>query len=182
MTDEQKYIIISNNDASYDGKFYYAVKTTGIYCRPSCKSKVPKKENILFFDTVDAIDKNTFRPCKRCRPDVLEYQPNKEMVAKVKHLVDENFKEKRILDVKIRELGLTQQHVVKVFKECYGMTLLEYISDLRLTEAKYLLVTTDDKIVNIAYAVGFESVSTFYRFFKRGTGVTPRIYRTHKNK
>ncbi len=63
LTDE-KWSAIIHNDASYDGAFYYAVKTTGIFCRPSCKSRVPNKENVLVFDTADAALEKHFRPCK----------------------------------------------------------------------------------------------------------------------
>ncbi len=65
LTDE-KWSAIIRNDASYDGAFYYAVKTTGIFCKPSCKSRVPNKENVLVFDTADAALDKHFRPCKRC--------------------------------------------------------------------------------------------------------------------
>ena len=66
MTEVEKWNSVKNCDSSYDGKFYYGVKATGIYCRPSCKSKFSKRENIVFFDTREEAEKAGFCPCKRC--------------------------------------------------------------------------------------------------------------------
>lgn len=180
MTNDEKLTAVLNNDANYDGIFFYAVKSTGIYCRPSCKSKVPKRENILFFNTADAARRANFRPCKRCRSDLLDYQPVKEIAKKAKQLIDELFQEKNELDEKLRDIGVTQHRMVEIFKEQYGVTLLEYVNRLRLQEAKRLLTETNDEIIDIAYSIGFGSLSSFYRFFKIGTGDSPSSYRKHR--
>jgi AraC family transcriptional regulator, regulatory protein of adaptative response / methylphosphotriester-DNA alkyltransferase methyltransferase len=70
LTFDEKWEIILACDRSYDGLFYNAVKTTKIYCRPSCRSKKPKKENVVFYQSIDAVEKAGFRSCKRCQPDV----------------------------------------------------------------------------------------------------------------
>ena len=71
MMREEMWKAVSENDPSYDGILFYAVKSTGIYCRPSCKSKIPKRENVCFFDTAEKARAAGFRPCKRCRSDLL---------------------------------------------------------------------------------------------------------------
>src|SRR4051794_21552162 len=96
MTNE-KWQAIINNDASYNNQFFYAVKTTGIFCKPSCKSRVPKKENVRIFQKKDqALDAN-FRPCKRCRP-TNERLPDSEWVALITEYIDKNFTEKLTLE------------------------------------------------------------------------------------
>jgi len=71
LTDNEKWNSIVNCDSFYDGVFYYGVRTTGIFCRPSCKSKEPLKKNVVFFDRIEDAYSYGLRPCKRCRPDVL---------------------------------------------------------------------------------------------------------------
>ena len=177
MTDDEKLSAFLRHDASYDGLFFIAVKTTGIYCRPSCKSKTPRRENFLFVDTGDEAKAAGFRACKRCRPDLLEYQPIRDIAEKAKRLIDEAFREKRELDTQLRDIGVTQHRITEIFKEQYGFTLFEYMNRLRLEEAKRLLSETNDEIIDIAYSVGFGSLSAFYRFFKNGSGQAPAAYR-----
>lgn len=84
MTLKDKWDAVKQNDKTCDGIFFYAVKSTGIFCRPSCKSRLPKKDNVTFFNTADQALAAGFRPCKRCRPDLLEFEPIKEIAKKNK--------------------------------------------------------------------------------------------------
>lgn len=168
---------VSENDDAYDGIFFYAVKSTGIYCRPSCKSKPPKRDNVGFFDTSIEAQVAGFRPCKRCRSDLCDYQPIKEIAQKVKKLIDEMWNEKHILDKQLENIGISNRRIVDIFKEEYGITLTEYIANLRLEEVKFLLKTTDDAIIDIAYSVGFGGLSSFYSFFKKRVAISPMVYR-----
>lgn len=177
MTDAEKWTAVYDSDSSYDGLFFYAVKSTGIYCRPSCRSKPPKRENVLFFDSAAQARAASFRPCKRCRSDLLEYQPIKEIAEKTKLLLDTLYQQKNELTGQLRELGVSQHRMVEIFREHYGVSLLEYANGLRLSEAKRLLLETDDDIIDIAYAVGFASLSAFYDFWKKRVGYSPAAYR-----
>ncbi len=177
MNFEEKYEIIKNNDETYDSIFYYAVKTTGIYCKPSCKSKLPRKENIEFYDNVNEILKKGYRPCKRCRSDLQEYKPNKEIANKLKNKIDKIFQEKELLGEEINKLGLSKKRVVEIFKEEYKITPSQYLNNLRLNHTKKLLTETNKNITDIAYTAGFKSISTFYKIFKDQTNTTPIIYR-----
>lgn len=182
MTQEEMWKAISENDASYDGIFFYAVKSTGIYCRPSCKSKKPKHENVCFFDTSEQARAAGFHPCKRCRSDLLDYQPIKEIAEKAKQLLDDSFRRGLELNHELRKIGMSQRRMAEIFKDEYGVTLFEYMSQLRLEEAKRLLSNTHDEIIDIAYSVGFGGLSSFYRFFKNGTELSPAAYRKEHRK
>jgi AraC family transcriptional regulator of adaptative response / methylphosphotriester-DNA alkyltransferase methyltransferase len=177
MTQEEMWKAVSENDASYDGIFFYAVRSTGIYCRPSCKSKIPRRENICFFDTAEQARAAGFRPCKRCRSDLLDYQPIKEIAERAKRLLEDSFRKRCGLNQELRHLGVSQRRMVEIFKDEYGVTLSEYVGNLRLSEAKRLLSDTNDEIIDIAYSIGFRGLSSFYRFFKNSTGLSPAAYR-----
>ncbi len=180
MTQEEMWKVVKNNDESYDGIFFYAVKSTGIYCKPSCKSKLPKRENICFFDTSDEARIAGFRPCKRCRSDLLNYEPMKEIAEKTKTLIESTYQAKLDINHTLKSIGLTSHRINEIFKEQYGVSVSEYLNNLRLEEAKKRLVYTNDKVIDIAYSVDFGSISGFYRFFKEHTGYSPAKYRKEK--
>ncbi len=177
MTSDEMYAAVISNDESYDTLFFYAVKSTGIYCRPSCKSKAPKAENIEFYKTADMAIKAGYRPCKRCRSDLLDYKPMKDIAKRLKTLIDDMFNEAEILNNQIDKLGLSRKRMVEVFKEEYGKTPGNYVNDLRYKEAIRLLEQTDNEIIDIAYSVGFGSLSAFYKFFKERANMSPAVYR-----
>ena len=177
VTEQEMWEAVIQNDSSYDGVFFYAVKTTGIYCRPSCKSKPPKRENLCFFLTAQEARAAGFRPCKRCRSDLLDYQPMREIAEKVKAKIDHAFAEQEKFNRELAEIGLSPRRVVEVFKAEYGVTPKAYSDSLRLKEAQRLLLDTDTKVIDIAYQIGFGSLTAFYSFFKKETGKTPNEYR-----
>lgn len=177
MTEQEMWDAVQSNDASYDGLFFYGVKTTGIYCRPSCKSKVPKRDNVCFFSTARQARDAGFRPCKRCRSDLLDYQPMQDIAAEVKKKIDEAFTSQTKLYEQLQDVGLTFRRLTDIFRDEYGVTPKEYADSLRLNEAKNLLKSSDIKIIDIAFMTGFSSLSAFNRFFKNQTGQTPSEYR-----
>ncbi len=180
MTVQEMYEAVISNDESYDTLFFYAVKSTGIYCRPSCKSKAPKIENIEFYKTAEEGVSAGYRPCKRCRSDLLDYKPMREIAEKLKQLIDDMFNELNDLNNEMDKLGLSRKRMVEVFKDEYGKTPSAYVNDLRYKEAIRLLEKTDKEIVDIAYCVGFSSISAFYKFFKERANVSPATYRKGK--
>ncbi len=180
MTFEQMYEAVLENNARYDNVFFYAVKTTSIYCKPSCKSKAPKKENVEFFSHAHEALSAGYRPCKRCRSDLLDYKPMQDIAKKLKKVMDTSFTETASLYEEIDSISLSRKRVVEIFKKEYGMTPSQYMNDLRLAEAKKLLSQSSNKIVDIAYSVGFGSLSTFYKFFKERSGLSPAMYRNKR--
>ena len=182
MTHEEMWNAVLEKDASYDGIFFYGVKSTGIYCRPSCKSKKPKQVNITYFDTGKQAREAGFRPCKRCRSDLFEYEPIKEIAQKAKRLLEDSFQKRSELNRELDQLGVSQHRMAEIFKAEYGVTLYEYACGLRLKEAKRLLADSDKDIIEIAYSTGFNSLSSFYRFFKNRAGAAPAVYRKESRK
>lgn len=182
MTEQEMWEAVIQNDSSCDGAFFYAVKTTGIYCRPSCKSKPPRRENICFFRTAQEARAAGFRPCKRCRSDLPDYRPMKETAEMIKETMDHAFTGQKTCNRGLREIGLSQRRLVDVFKAEYGMTPKAYFDSLRLNAARQLLLDTDAKVIDIAYQTGFESLAAFYSFFKKKTGKTPNQYRMENMK
>ncbi len=177
ITSDEMYDAVISNNESYDTVFFYAVKSTGIYCRPSCKSKTPKVENIEFYKTATEAASAGYRPCKRCRSDLLDYKPMKDIAEKLKNLIDDMFNEAETLNNEIDKLGLSRKRMVEVFKEEYGFTPSNYVNELRYKEATRLLEKTNNEIIDIAYSVGFGSLSAFYKFFKGKANISPAAYR-----
>ena len=177
MTNEEKWTAVSTNDTAYDGKFYYAVKSTGIYCRPSCKSKLPKPSNILYFDTKADAESTGFRPCKRCRPDLINYQPVQSLARQMRQIIDTGFLDKGHVFEELKKLGVTPKRSIEIFKEQFGVTPGEYTDRLRMHEARRQLSESDTPIVEIAYMLGFESISAFYSFFGRYLNMSPGEFR-----
>ena len=169
MTKPEMWEAVQRSDASYDGLFFYAVKTTGIFCRPSCKSKPPKRENLCYFASGEEARAAGFRPCKRCRSDLLEYQPMREIAAEIKARLDKASS--------LDDVGLTPRRMADVFKQEYGVTPKEYADSLRLRTAKEMLAGSPEKVIDVAYQAGFSSLAAFNRFFKQQTGQTPTAYR-----
>ncbi len=180
MTSHEMYEAVISNDESYDTVFLYAVKSTGIYCRPSCKSKSPKEGNTEFYKTAEEAIKAGYRPCKRCRSDLLDYKPMKDIAEKLKILIDDMFNEVETLNTEIDKLGLSRKRMIEIFKDEYGKTPSTYVNDLRYKEAVRLLEQTDNEVIDIAYSIGFGSLSAFYKFFKERANMSPAAYRKGK--
>ena len=116
LTFEEMWEKIMACDRNYDGLFYTAVKTTKIYCRPSCRSRKPKKVNVEFYDTVEVAENHGFRACKRCQPET-ELSPNAEMVQNVVSFLTANHKQKLNLEDVADHVGLSASYLDRVFKE-----------------------------------------------------------------
>nr|WP_201330680.1 Ada metal-binding domain-containing protein [Lactobacillus nasalidis] len=176
MMDDEMWEAVRDCDPSYDGKFYYAVKTTKIFCRPSCKSKVPKRANVEYFKTRQAAEAAGYRPCKRCRPDLPAYDPGRELAEAGKAAFDRYFSDQEELDSKLKELGASKKRLSLLFKQYYEMPAKEYLVQVRLAAAKQAL-QAGASVLDAAGAAGYENMSTFYAHFRRQTGLPPAKYR-----
>jgi AraC family transcriptional regulator of adaptative response / methylphosphotriester-DNA alkyltransferase methyltransferase len=181
MTDDQKWEAVLKNDGHYDGLFFYGVKSTKIFCRPSCKSKIPLKRNVVYFKNSEEAEQAGYRPCKRCRPELPEYQPIKEIAGKIKSLLDDNYSRQKIFAPGMTRIGVTYRRMIHIFREYYGITPKKYYDSLRLEEAGKKLLNTNDAIIDIAYSVGFQSLSGFYTFFQKNMHSSPSKYRKENN-
>ncbi|MNN09372.1 Bifunctional transcriptional activator/DNA repair enzyme AdaA [compost metagenome] len=175
MTNEMWEAIV-NNDSSYDGIFYYAVKTTGIFCRPSCKSRPPKRENITIFKSADEAISAHFRPCKRCKPTG-EKLPDEEWISAITQYIDRNYMENLRLAHLAQISHGSPYHLHRIFKKTTGRTPVEYIQMIRIEHAKELLICSQFSISEVGEKVGLHNTPYFITLFKKLTGVTPAHYR-----
>lgn len=173
---EEQWNAIINRDPSYDGQFFYAVKTTGIFCRPSCKSRDPNRDNVLVFMTVDAAMAAGFRTCKRCRPDQFR-RPAEELVHKTMEYIEMHYSEPLTLGGVAEALHISHYHLHHVFKRLTGFTPVEFLLQVRLAEAKRLLEETTLNVTEAAVSVGFVSVAHFSTVFRKQVGQSPSAYR-----
>jgi AraC family transcriptional regulator of adaptative response / methylphosphotriester-DNA alkyltransferase methyltransferase len=171
-----KWRAIIQNDSSYDDQFFYAVKTTRIFCRPSCKSRVPNKVNVCIFQTADQALAENFRPCKRCKPSGLRL-PDEEWVKQIKGCIEERFQEHLTLEVIAEMCHGSAFHLQRTFKRITNMTPHEYIQRVRIYKAKQYLYETEKSIMEIGLDVGITNTSHFATLFKKKTGYTPSQYR-----
>lgn len=179
MIDEHWDAIIQNNSA-YDDIFLYAVKSTGIFCRPSCKSRIPKKENVrIYTEANDAIE-DGYRPCKRCKPTGLRL-PDEEWIEQITGYIDQHFHERVTLAL-LADIGHGSPfHLQKTFKKVLGISPLEYLQQVRIAKAKKLLTTTNKSLSKIGDEIGMSNIPYFITLFKRVTGYTPIQFRKKGN-
>ncbi|MFD0771191.1 bifunctional transcriptional activator/DNA repair enzyme AdaA [Bacillus sp. CGMCC 1.60114] len=175
MTDERWQAIV-HNDSSYDDKFYYAVKTTGIFCRPSCKSRTPNRNNVRIFLNVQQALSEKFRPCKRCKPNGLRL-PEEDWIAQITEYIDNHYSETLTLAILANMCHGSPYHLQRTFKKMKGITPTEYIQQSRISKAMQYLTNTNHTIMEISFAVGIPNTAHFATLFKKKTGYTPTNYR-----
>jgi AraC family transcriptional regulator of adaptative response/methylated-DNA-[protein]-cysteine methyltransferase len=163
-------------DASFAGQFYIAVKTTGVYCRPGCPARLPKRDNVRFFDTRDEAERAGFRPCKRCKPN----QPSLDQVhaAKIAQAcrLIEAADEAPKLDALAEIVGLSPYHFHRIFKQTVGVTPKAYAVAHRNKRVRAELPTSDTVTAAI-YDAGFNSNGRFYANASEVLGMAPTDFR-----
>lgn len=168
--EDTMYNALLNRDSSFEGIFVVAVKTTGIFCRPTCTARKPKRENVEFFaSTRDALH-HGYRPCKKCRPMSL----SGDTPQWLKPLIDELDSEPglRLKDQDLRRRGLEPNRVRRWFKKHHGMTFQEYNRAIKLGGA-FGRIKHGEKVIDAAFDAGYESLSGFTESFKKATGFSP---------
>ena len=167
---EIMYDAVLKKDESFEGIFYTAVKTTGIFCRPGCTARTPKKENVEFYASTREAILNGYRPCKICSP----LTPKGHAPEWLKPLLEEinNSSNLRIKDWNLRELGLDPARVRRWFKKNHGMTFQTYLRVLRVSSA-FKQIKHGDKVIEAAFDSGYESLSGFTDSFKKTMGYSP---------
>ncbi|KEK21954.1 bifunctional transcriptional activator/DNA repair enzyme AdaA [Bacillus gaemokensis] len=175
FTDERWQAIV-HNDSSYDDKFFYAVKTTGIFCRPSCKSRTPNKNNVRIFLNAQQALSEKFRPCKRCKPNGLKL-PDVDWVTQITEYIDNNYSEPLTLETLANMCHGSPYHLQRTFKRIKELTPMEYIQQVRVSKATEYLTNTKQTIMEIGIIVGIPNTAHFATVFKKKTGYTPTEYR-----
>ncbi|MGG1484946.1 Ada metal-binding domain-containing protein [Peribacillus castrilensis] len=170
-------------DPKYDGLFFTAVKTTKIYCRPSCRSRKPKKINVKFYHDIDEVEKAGFRACKRCQPEV-DDSPKMGLVRDVIAFLVNQYNQKVELKDIANHVGVSSYYLERLFKKETLETPRSYLEKIRVDKAAYLLTSTSRTNLEICLEVGFQSPSNFYKVFRRMKNCSPSEYRNlnHKNR
>ncbi|HEY1864018.1 MAG TPA: bifunctional DNA-binding transcriptional regulator/O6-methylguanine-DNA methyltransferase Ada [Roseiarcus sp.] len=174
--DEERWQAVKRRDPAFDGKFFFAVRTTGVYCRPSCASRRAKRENVSFFSTVAEAEKAGYRGCKRCRPDKLG-APDPQVLA-VRHACERiaSAEEAPKLAELAASAGLSPYHFHRVFKTITGVTPKAYAAQTRARRASDKLLTAGT-VTEAIYDAGFNSSSRFYESTTARLGMTPGAVR-----
>ncbi len=164
------------HDASADGTFFYSVRTTGVYCRPSCAARRARPENIDFHVTAAAAERAGFRPCKRCKPDQLALSERRAaQVAALCRLI-ERADQAPTLEQLATHAGLSVFYTHRLFKNVVGVTPGEYAAALRATRVRGELRTAAS-VTEAIYRAGFGSSARFYDKAAAVLGMTPSKYR-----
>ena len=165
--DERNYEAMRVRDARFDGTFFIAVKTTGIYCRPSCPTPIqPKRTNVSFHRTAASAQRAGYRACKRCRPDASpgspEWNIRADLVGRaMRHIVDGLVDRDGVGGV-ARALAVSERHLHRILVEEVGAGPLELARSQRAQTARLLIETTDLSSSDIAFAAGFSSIRQFH--------------------
>ncbi|QBG36511.1 DNA-3-methyladenine glycosylase 2 family protein [Litorilituus sediminis] len=166
-----------SRDARFDGKFFTAVKTTGIYCRSICPVSPPKEENVSYFDSAIECAQAGYRPCLRCRPDSAPNSPAWKGVNatldRALALIDQGCLQEHSLAYLAERLGISDRYLRQLFKRHLGTSAKNYALYQQCLFAKHLLHQTKLPITEIALASGFDSVRRFNDCFKKQLQLTP---------
>jgi AraC family transcriptional regulator, regulatory protein of adaptative response / methylated-DNA-[protein]-cysteine methyltransferase len=165
---------VVNRDERFDGRFVYAVRSTGIYCRPTCPSRRPNRRQIIFFPAVVAAERAGFRPCRRCRPQE-SIGANSRLVQEACVYIQENHTEPLKLADLSRQLNVSSSHLHRSFKRALGISPAQYARACRMKTVKGHLHRGED-VTTALYQSGFGSSSRLYERAQSNMGMTPGIY------
>lgn len=173
---DPRWLSVIARDRQADGKFVYSIKTTGVYCRPTCGARLPNPKNVRFHLTRQDAEKAGFRPCKRCKPD---QQPLEERyatkVAEICRVIEAADQIPLLADL-AKRVGLSTHHFHRVFKKITGVTPRGYAAARRNLRARTELMRSETVTAAI-YGAGFGSSSRFYANSNEMLGMTPSNYR-----
>jgi AraC family transcriptional regulator of adaptative response/methylated-DNA-[protein]-cysteine methyltransferase len=177
MNEERYWQAVQTRDASADGMFIYAVRSTGIYCRPTCPSRRPNREQVMFFRLPEAAEQAGFRACQRCHPrDAAPHEPQLELIQQACRYIAEHVECAPTLDEIGRAVGLSPYHLQRTFKRLMGITPRQYAEACRVGRFKARLKQGDD-VTTAIYEAGYGSSSRIYGQAPARLGMTPATYR-----
>src|SRR5213083_983154 len=171
------YRALKARDARFDGRFFVAVSSTRIYCRPVCTVKPPKRENCRFFPSAAAAESSGYRPCLRCRPELAPGNASVDATSRLAQaaasMMEDRTLDQEGLDTIASRLGITDRHLRRAFGAEFGVSPVEFAQTQRLLLAKRLLTDTALPVTEVAYASGFGSVRRFNALFKQRYRLRP---------
>jgi AraC family transcriptional regulator, regulatory protein of adaptative response / methylated-DNA-[protein]-cysteine methyltransferase len=167
---------VLSRDASRDGSFVFAVKSTGIYCRPSCPARRPRPEQVRFFQLPEAAEQAGFRACRRCHPRrARTSDPQVELVRRICHAIAEHDEEPLTLKTLSEETGVSAHHLQRTFKDVMGITPRQYAESHRLKQFKSN-VKRGSSVTEAMYDAGYGSSRGLYEKSAEQLGMTPATY------
>ena len=175
--DEQRWAAVRRRDGGADGVFWYSVRSTGVYCRPSCGARPALRKNVAFHDSREAAEQAGFRPCLRCKPDqppLAERQA--AIVAQACRLIDEA-EQAPDLDALAAAVGVSRFHFHRMFKAVTGITPKAYANAQRARRMQAGLAQ-EASVTDAIYAAGFNSSGRFYAQSPAVLGMTPTAFRS----
>ncbi len=179
--DEARYRALESRDARFDGKFFTAVVTTGVYCRPICPARTPLRRNVRFFPCAAAAEEAGFRPCKRCRPETAPGTPvwngTGASVSRAMRLIHDGYLEERSVERLATTLGMGGRHLRRLFVQHLGVPPKAVETNRRTHAAARLLAQTSLPVSSIALDSGFRSIRQFNDAFRASFGVPPAEFR-----
>jgi AraC family transcriptional regulator of adaptative response/methylated-DNA-[protein]-cysteine methyltransferase len=177
MNEEQQWGAVLARDSASDGQFVYAVLSTGIFCRPSCPSRRPRREQVRFFAQPEAAQRAGFRPCLRCEPTVAHPQgAHTRLAEEVCRYIDAHPDEPLTLGALGEAVGVSPHHLQRSFKRAMGISPREYAAGRRLEGLKAQLRDGQD-VTGALYEAGYGSSSRLYEQADERLGMTPAAYR-----
>jgi len=173
------YRVLQSHDARFDGRLFVGVTSTGVYCRPVCRVRLPRRENCRFFANAASAEHGGFRPCLRCRPELapgLSLADSPQVLAQhaarmLEHAARHG-QPVQLPDIAAR-LGVTDRHLRRIFAAAHGVTPIDFLTTQRLLLAKHLLTDTALPVADVALACGFESQRRFNAVFAERCRLSP---------
>ena len=171
LTNEIMYNASLTRDTSFEGIFFMAVKTTGIFCRPSCSARKPKKENVEFFSTAKECILKGYRPCKICNP----MEKLNETPSSIKKILNNlsNDPSLKYKDFDLKKMGIEPSQIRRWFLKNHGMTFQAFQRMFRINSA-FKKIQSGETVTAVAFEIGFESLSGFTDSFKTVFGISPK--------
>ncbi len=163
-------------DGTLDGMFVFAVSSTGIFCRPSCPAKRPRRQNVSFFDHALQAEQAGYRACLRCRPKAVDGNPQSALVRAMCRYIEQNIEDRLTLSLLAKEFRRSSFHLQRTFKSVLGVSPKAYIDAVRLRQVKQNLQAGND-VTTALYAAGYGSSSRLYERTAAQLGMTPEKYR-----
>ena len=175
--DDARWATVVARDTAFDGRFFYSVESTGVYCRPSCAARRPNRANVRFHDTAEGAEQAGFRPCKRCKPDQPSLvQQHAEKVREACRLI-ETAEEEPKLDALAAAAGLSPYHFHRIFKAALGVTPKAYATAHRNKRVRDELGRSPT-VTQAIYGAGFNSNGRFYAKSSEVLGMTPTDFKS----
>ncbi len=176
LDEETRWRAVEGRDADFDGVIFYGVRSTGVYCKPSCASRRPRREQVTFFGTQNEAESAGFRPCRRCRPRLMRGRdPNLETVERACRLIEASGADAPRLAELGAELGVSQYHLQRMFKKVVGLTPRQYALAHRVNQFKARL-RGGETVTGAMYDAGYGSSSRLYEKADAELGMTPASY------